>query len=48
MDMQEAKALQQELDIPMETLHNAGHINAQSGYGEWQWMLQYIKRIGQK
>ena len=48
MTMQEAKALQQALEIPMETLHNAGHINADSDYGEWQWMLQYIKRLGQK
>ena len=47
MDMQEASALQQSLQIPMQTLHNAGHINADSGYGEWQWILQYIKRLGQ-
>ncbi len=47
MSMQEAKALQRDLGIPMETLHKAGHINADSGYGEWQWMLQYIKRVGQ-
>ncbi len=47
MDMQEAHLLQKRLDIPMEILHGAGHINADSGYGEWQWMLQYIKRLGQ-
>ena len=47
MDMQEAHSLQKRLGIPMETLHGAGHINADSGYGEWQWMLQYIKRLGQ-
>ena len=46
MQMQEAHKLQERLDIAMETLHDAGHINAQSGYGEWQWMLQYIKRLG--
>lgn len=48
MDMQEAASLQRALDIPMEVLHDAGHINAESGYGEWQWMLQYIKRLGEK
>ena len=46
MDLQEAVSLQKALDIPMEILHDAGHINAQSGYGEWRWMLQYIKRLG--
>ena len=42
MDMDEAVSIQERLDIPMETLHDAGHINAESGYGEWQWMLHYI------
>jgi len=48
MDMQEAKALQESLGVAMEVLHSAGHINADSGYGEWQWMLQYIKRLGKE
>ena len=46
MDMQEALSLQNTLDIPMEILRDAGHINAESGYGEWYWMLQYIKKLG--
>lgn len=46
MQMQEAVTLQRSLGVRMEVLHNAGHINAKSGYGEWQWMLQYIKRLG--
>ena len=45
MNMEEVASLQEKLNIRMEVLHNAGHINAQSGYGEWQWMLQYIKRL---
>lgn len=48
MEIEEAVSLRESLGIPMQTLHNAGHINAQSGYGEWEWMLRYIKKLGQK
>ena len=40
MEIEEVKALQKELNIPMKTLKNAGHINADSGYGEWEWILK--------
>jgi len=40
---QEAEMLQKELNIENKILQNAGHINADSGYGEWQWILQKIK-----
>lgn len=42
MSLQEAKELQKTLDIPMEILGNAGHINADSGYGKWNWILKQI------
>lgn len=43
MSADEAKELQKTLGIPMKVLENAGHINASSGYGEWQWILEEIK-----
>ena len=45
MDLEEAKKLQNNLKIKMKTLQNAGHINADSNYGEWHWMLEYVKSI---
>ena len=43
MSMDEAWALQEALQIPMKVLEKAGHINADSGYGEWPWVLEYLK-----
>ena len=43
MKMDEAKELQDSLGVEMVVLQNAGHINADSGYGEWPWILQMIK-----
>jgi predicted alpha/beta hydrolase family esterase len=37
----EAGALQDVLDIPMKVLEGAGHINDESGYGEWPWALEW-------
>jgi hypothetical protein len=45
MSLDEAKSLQKELNIEMTTLQDAGHINADSGFGEWIWMLNKIKEI---
>ena len=43
MSMDEAKELKSSLGIEMKVLENAGHINADSGYGEWPWLLQKIR-----
>ncbi len=43
MSIKEASTLEKVLHVTMKVLGNAGHINADSGYGEWQWMLQEIK-----
>ena len=43
MTLEEAKSLQKSLDVEMEVLEDAGHINADSGFGEWPWILQKIK-----
>jgi hypothetical protein len=40
MSKAEAIELQKELNIPMKVLENAGHINSDSGFGEWSWMLK--------
>ncbi len=44
LTVQEAKNLQKELDIEMKVLNNAGHINADSGFGEWNWIKEVIKK----
>ncbi len=43
MSMDEAKELQDSLGVEMIVLENAGHINADSGYGEWPWILKKIE-----
>ena len=43
MTMSEAEALQRVLDIEMKVLEGAGHINAESSYGEWPWILEWLK-----
>lgn len=34
----EAQSVAKAFDAHFKLLHNAGHINAQSGYGKWDWM----------
>ncbi len=43
MDTTEAEALRDALGIGMKVLHNAGHINAESNFGEWSWVLEWVK-----
>ncbi len=45
MTPEEAQALQTALNVPMTVLKDAGHINADSGYGEWPWILERLKEI---
>ena len=42
MTSDEAKTMQTTLGIPMKVLENAGHINSDSGFGEWPWMLKEL------
>ncbi|WP_419770749.1 MAG: RBBP9/YdeN family alpha/beta hydrolase [Candidatus Marinarcus sp.] len=44
MNFEEAMALQQELNVGMKIMENAGHINAQSGFGKLDCALDWIKR----
>lgn len=43
MTPEEAHALQQVLGVPMTLLEDAGHINADSGYGAWPWILEQLR-----
>ncbi len=43
MSMKEVEYLQKSLDVKMKVLIDAGHINADSGYGKWPWILNEIK-----
>ena len=42
MTQDEAKELQETLHVEMKVLQNAGHINADSGYGKWPWILEQL------
>jgi predicted alpha/beta hydrolase family esterase len=35
--------MQEALGIPMKTIEKGGHINAESGFGPWPWMLEFLK-----
>lgn len=41
---EEAQKMQKELGVEMVVMQNAGHINADSGFGEWEWILQELKK----
>lgn len=43
MSEKEAEQLQKDLGIEMKTLQNAGHVNSESGFGNWEWILETIK-----
>jgi len=43
MSVEEVNALQKDLGIEMKMLENAGHINSDSGFGEWPWMLKELQ-----
>lgn len=42
MNTDEALALQEALDVEMKVLENSGHINADSGFGEWLWVKEWV------
>ena len=43
MHTNELESLASRLNINVKLLKNAGHINAQSGYGEWPWILKELQ-----
>lgn len=42
VQMQEAKELAAHYNIPLTILKNAGHINADSGYGKWEFIEKLV------
>jgi len=44
MTTDEAIKLKESLNIEMIILQNAGHINADSGYGKWEWIFKELKK----
>jgi len=43
ISLKEAKEIAKYYDIPLTILANAGHINADSGYGKWSWIVDLVK-----
>lgn len=41
MSQEEALKLQRTLGVVMKVINNAGHLNADSGYGEWPWVKEW-------
>jgi len=44
MSQEEAQVVQKSLGVEMKVLEKAGHINDASGYGEWQWVKEWVKQ----
>ncbi|MBU0721633.1 alpha/beta hydrolase [bacterium] len=42
LSAKEANELQTLLNVPMKVILNGGHINTDSGFGEWNWMLESL------
>ncbi|WP_457608506.1 RBBP9/YdeN family alpha/beta hydrolase [Nitratifractor sp.] len=42
IEVDEAKKLARHFEAELKILHDAGHINAESGYGEWPWIKEQI------
>lgn len=44
MSIDEAKEIAKKYDIQLEILHQAGHINSDSGFGEWEYILELVTK----
>jgi len=42
MSHEEALELQKVLGVEMKVISNGGHLNADSGYGEWPWVKEWV------
>jgi len=42
IELQEAQSIAHKYNAPLSILNKAGHINAESGYGEWKWIEQRV------
>jgi len=41
---EEAEAIAKQYDIPLTIVKNAGHINAESGYGKWEFIETLVRQ----
>jgi predicted alpha/beta hydrolase family esterase len=48
LDTDEAAALQKALEIPMKIIEEGGHLNVDSHYGAWPWVLKWTLNPGEK
>ena len=44
MNEEEVKTLQKALNVKMEVIDKGGHINSDSGFGKWPWILEEVKK----
>ncbi|QOR61764.1 RBBP9/YdeN family alpha/beta hydrolase [Sulfurovum sp. ST-21] len=44
VDTEEAETIAKYYNIPLTTIKNAGHINAESGYGKWELIEKLVMR----
>ena len=44
LSQEEATAMRIGLSVPMKVIENGGHLNTDSGYGEWPWALEWVKK----
>lgn len=42
VEMEEAKTLAEHYDMPLTVIKNGGHINADSGYGKWEFIEKLV------
>ncbi|MCW8821419.1 MAG: alpha/beta hydrolase [Sulfurovum sp.] len=42
IEVEEAKTMSKQYDVPLTIIKNAGHINADSGYGKWEFIEDLI------
>ncbi|MBD3797277.1 MAG: alpha/beta hydrolase [Campylobacterales bacterium] len=45
MSVEEAEHLTHSIKAKVKVIENGGHINAESGFGKWEWILQEIRSI---
>jgi len=43
LTVEEAVDLQKDLGVEMKVIEEGGHLNADSGYGEWPWVKEWVK-----
>jgi len=44
LSQEEATAMRIALSVPMKVIENGGHLNADSNYGEWPWVLEWVRK----